>query len=295
MIPAQQAPFLLTAMTLRGIGSYLHGSRLDLKPLTILCGKNGSGKSTWLKALNLLKNSLAARRLPYGFCQSDTTNDDIEFTNAFYFLAGPEDHEQFSSEKETGEFGPPGTIGMEVILARDFQLPVVPTPLAPGMRPPECVNECHEFLWKGSFREGTRVRLRVAHPAHVEDAVHTPELLDLIELSFDDEHVLRLKGPREPAQHFSDGQRGPRRAFPYTLSCSPAYLPRAQQSFADLVDVAELTDINRRLVKPVSEGIVASDATMLLDFFEARFCQILKIALDGFFYLGAIRPQHDYL
>ena len=41
------APLRLTAMTLRGLGPYLHGARLDIKPLTILCGENGSGKSTW--------------------------------------------------------------------------------------------------------------------------------------------------------------------------------------------------------------------------------------------------------
>ena len=45
------APLRLTAMTLRGLGKYLHGQRLEIKPLTILCGENGSGKSTWIGAL----------------------------------------------------------------------------------------------------------------------------------------------------------------------------------------------------------------------------------------------------
>ena len=33
------APLRLTAMTLRGLGPYLHGARLEIKPLTILCGE----------------------------------------------------------------------------------------------------------------------------------------------------------------------------------------------------------------------------------------------------------------
>ena len=45
------APLRLTAMTLRGLGPYLHGARLEIKPLTILCGENGSGKSTWFETI----------------------------------------------------------------------------------------------------------------------------------------------------------------------------------------------------------------------------------------------------
>ena len=50
-----KSPLVLKAMTLRGLGPYLHGARLEIKPLTILCGENGSGKSTWIEALRFLK------------------------------------------------------------------------------------------------------------------------------------------------------------------------------------------------------------------------------------------------
>jgi energy-coupling factor transporter ATP-binding protein EcfA2 len=52
------APFRLKEITLHGIGSYYKPARLEIKPLTILCGTNGSGKSTWMKVLNVLKNAL---------------------------------------------------------------------------------------------------------------------------------------------------------------------------------------------------------------------------------------------
>ena len=51
------APLRLTAMTLRGLGPYLHGARLEIKPLTILCGENGSGKSTWIEMLQAFKEA----------------------------------------------------------------------------------------------------------------------------------------------------------------------------------------------------------------------------------------------
>ncbi|MEI7899155.1 MAG: hypothetical protein WCK89_02815 [bacterium] len=52
------APLRLKEITLHGIGSYYKPARLEIKPLTILCGTNGSGKSTWMKVLSALKEAL---------------------------------------------------------------------------------------------------------------------------------------------------------------------------------------------------------------------------------------------
>jgi hypothetical protein len=52
------APLRLTEITLHGIGSYFKPARLEIKPLTILCGTNGAGKSTWIKVLSALKEAL---------------------------------------------------------------------------------------------------------------------------------------------------------------------------------------------------------------------------------------------
>ena len=53
------APLRLHAITLHGIGSYRTAARLEIRPLTILCGTKGSGKSTWIKILTLLKESVS--------------------------------------------------------------------------------------------------------------------------------------------------------------------------------------------------------------------------------------------
>ena len=293
-IPDQQSPFTLTAMTLRGIGSYLRGRRLDIKPLTVLCGKNGSGKSTWLKTLNLLKESLEAKRLPYGFSRTDSADDGVEFTNAFYFFEPPEAHKALRSAEEATDFGPPGTIGLELITNLRCTLPLGPPANCPPLfELPKCTNEAHEFLWKGLCSEGTRFRLRVAHPGYEVDSADTRELVDLIELQLNDKHVLRLAGPREPSQEFTPGQIGPRRSFPYTLSCSPEFLPTTHQHLAQLVKVGELTDINRRRWTGLLDGIDGNYATTMLDYLEARFRQILKLTLEGVFHVGAIRRTYD--
>ncbi len=61
------APLRLTAMTLRGLGPYLHGARLEIKPLTILCGQNGSGKSTWIEMLRRMKWTVDHPSFPFAF------------------------------------------------------------------------------------------------------------------------------------------------------------------------------------------------------------------------------------
>jgi predicted ATPase len=48
----------LDSMTLRGIGSYYDGAELKFRPLTVLCGTNGSGKSTWFNRLAMLQRSM---------------------------------------------------------------------------------------------------------------------------------------------------------------------------------------------------------------------------------------------
>lgn len=54
------APLRLKEITLHGIGSYYKPARLEIKPLTILCGTNGAGKSTWMKVLSALKDAIKA-------------------------------------------------------------------------------------------------------------------------------------------------------------------------------------------------------------------------------------------
>ena len=58
----------LDSMTLRGIGSYYHARELKFRtPDGILCGTNGSGKSTWLDRIAMLQRSLSKRKVTIRF------------------------------------------------------------------------------------------------------------------------------------------------------------------------------------------------------------------------------------
>ena len=224
MLPQQQTPLVLTAMTIRGIGSYLRGARLELQPLTLLCGKNGSGKSTWLKVLNLLRRSLDANTLPWSFHVSDQTSDNIQVTNAFYQMGfgwASDLHSLLADPEADREFGPPGTIGLELRASRDIDL----EPTKDG-NDEACgsAGRAKEFLWSGRCRGGTRIRVRISHPTYMEGISPDQGLCDLVELEIDGGFVVRMLGDVEAVKDSKKSRRRPQRSRTYQLSCSEAFL-----------------------------------------------------------------------
>ena len=122
----------------------MSGTRLAVRPLTVLCGSNGSGKSTWLKVLNMLKVSVSSKRLPFGFSVEDWSPRDIQVTNAFYHLADPAMRDGSSA---VAQFGRPGTIGLEIHASRDQWL-------APANREAdERRSAAWNFQWAGQCKE----------------------------------------------------------------------------------------------------------------------------------------------
>lgn len=71
----------LDAITLNRTGSYFHPARLELRPLTILCGENGSGKSTWMKVLRFLRD--VAHDEDFPFALSETHLPVVQRTPTF--------------------------------------------------------------------------------------------------------------------------------------------------------------------------------------------------------------------
>ncbi len=305
MLPEQQAPLVLTAITLRGIGSYLEGARLEVRPLTVLCGKNGSGKSTWLKVLDLLCRSLKAGRLPFGFDVTDWATDNIQLENAFYHLAAPEDHAWIANSDATLDYGPPGTIGLEFTAARDISLPDV------KVHPDEFSGTARRFLWDGQVSAGARFRVRLAHPSYWDDGKATPELVHLVELQLDRSFVITMTGERDPFEKFEEGSSRPRRSRPYELACSGAFLPipELDAAFKDVVPLVTVTDLTRLRCEPRTELFdhVESDniesfksefrkmGAEVIEYFERRVRQVLEILLGGYFHIGAVREPYMHL
>ncbi len=289
MHPRQKASFILTAITLRGIGSYVHGARLEIRPLTVLCGTNGSGKSTWLKALNVLRRSLDAGTLPYGFDVQDWQTDNIQLTNAFYHLAPTTAHQEIADPDATDQYGPPGTIGLEFRAAQDLHFS------ESKAAPEQPRGIAQEFLWLGKCPAGTRFRVRLAHPTYWSDNEPTPELIQLVELQIDDDFVLAMTGERDPFQRFEKGCERPRRAKPYELTGSPAFIPGLDPTDAQTVAVAKVVDLFSLTCESRHTEVPPELVVQTIRQCETRLRELLAAVLDGCFYVGALRQAHEYL
>ena len=165
------ASLRLTAMTLRGVGSYLYGARLEIRPITILCGKNGSGKSTWLTAMNMLKRSLDKGDLPFHFDAEDVTADVWNHQYMNSLIAEDASWIRLDSEQEE-EFGSFGTIGLEFVATTEMRLEVTDAPCK------DAGSLARDFLHLGHVSQGTRFRLRLGH-------AEGPTMKELVELRID--------------------------------------------------------------------------------------------------------------
>lgn len=179
----------LDAITLRGVGSYIRGSRLSVRPLTILSGINGSGKSTWLKSLEMLRRSLD--HLPFAFAVDDSNAFDVEFMN--YPLYCSSDLTSMADDEEEHQFGPPACIGVEFTATEDVDLG---EPSASGIG----IGVAQQFLLQGQCPKGTRLRVRIAHPTSNTDShviPETPGMTHHVELKIN-EVLIAFRRPHRP-------------------------------------------------------------------------------------------------
>ena len=264
------ARLILKAITLRALGPYLEGTRLEVRPLTILCGKNGSGKSTWLKMLYLLQRSHVRGLLPLGF-----DHDELAFwhneTNAQIQAS---DELSPRDERAESKYGPLGTIGLEFTAAEDITWPSPPIPRFGSTKldsPPL------EFLWRGRCRRGTNLRVRLAHPTIKAGNLSLDEL---VEVRLDGMHTIRMHKAHDSGR--------------YAVHCSGAFLPDSSGDDT-MIFVAEISQTGGwTFTVHQVEGSVDSDLQELLCRTAVRrVCDVLNSFLSGYFLIGAIRDLQE--
>ncbi len=233
----------LTAMTLRGIGSYLHGARLDIRPLTVLCGKNGSGKSTWLQVLDMLRTWCFEGEFPFrglwrlsgvgpwrgeGPWKDDRDLRSHDFTNAYVKDCVAQDPVIAGEPSDDEKFGPPGTIGLHFVVGESFTLPPMRdvrlwTPSVAAR------TIAQSMLWKGQCLKGTKFRLRLALPTTRANARVWGEL---IQLSIDGVHNVEYRCP--PGTPLESDKTI------YTLACSSSFIPDGDEDESATVPILRL-------------------------------------------------------
>jgi ABC-type lipoprotein export system ATPase subunit len=263
----------LDSITLRGVGSYFHGAALQIRPLTILCGTNGSGKSTWFNALDLLRRSLSKGMLPFRFDAYDGDCHDMQLTNA-RVSAAPKEFIP-TDEKQDEQFGPFGTIGINgEAIATGVLFDAVTAGECPD-------HSAARLLWKGHYSKGATFRLRAAHSSEGMTEYHQ----ESVELLFDDLYYIRMFRPiRIPG-------RSDLNDLPYELWCSRAFFEEPNAG-GELVFITrfyhggskhDLSDLKSS--DPVRADLVKACARLILKLYEHL--------LRGFFLVTAIRDRQD--
>ena len=202
--------FQLEAITLRGIGSYFHEARLEIKPLTILCGQNGSGKSTWFKVLNYLRQSSNDVLFPLLSLQEGLplVSDCPSILNNLVMMAAEDSSFKgeykpivdgiLSLHNPEEAYGPLGSIGLEITALRDCHMDF------PGrkttrkhknhddIKNPES-QELFDFFEQGIVKRGSKFILRFSFKSGFWDGPnHGPDEITRIDLYKDDALVFRV-------------------------------------------------------------------------------------------------------
>ncbi len=193
--------FQLDAVTLRGIGSYFHEARLEIKPLTILCGQNGSGKSTWFKVLKYLKERSANNLFPLYFLPFNLPNisDYPSIVNSNVMTSADsferkEDYKpkidavlQLHNPEEA--YGPLSTIGVELTAINDMTVSTIYKKGRKKYRqekskgnPSNFEENLIDFIYNGHVRKGSHFCLRISLRSEFNDSGFGEDKVSQIEM-----------------------------------------------------------------------------------------------------------------
>jgi ABC-type lipoprotein export system ATPase subunit len=301
---------VLKAITLYGVGPYHDPYRLDIKPLTILCGANGTGKSTWIEMIRRLRNSLDVGYFPFSLSDADSLpfvfdpagegRRNATFRNAL--VTSDEEHEQYyggphcsaytpnpepgvdpwgtpRTLKRDPDFGWFGSVGFEIQALTDFDITASPSishALPPSSHKSGYAYDC---ILDGVVKKGMLFTLRFCLSREV-DFGGTNDEIQAVEFSMDRTHSLFL----EMDDYFDARCR--------------CYLTPGLVS--DRVEphgrywVGVLTDFHKEngsFVCHPSHVAEEETAKLLIKQGIARFGAIFREATDAFFYLGPIREN----
>lgn len=301
------APLRLTAMTLRGLGPYLEGARLEIKPLTILCGENGSGKSTWIEMLSKLKATADENGFPFTYLYNPNATEGTTYSRSDLHAAlitpsydGSDDPNEAARNRrkkrqelcgfDTLNCGPPGCIGLEVEVTHQIS-----DLLGEHAPPDNSSTAAQDLLWCGKLSAGSRLELRWAYPAVIyrDSREHTDGLQELIELVLvvaNKRYALCLN--RSLDEEWEKKENGwDRKAQPHLcLSRSKAFVLGNEDDESESESIG-LVDAGRWATDPqIAEGDPL--AKPLCDNFLKLFKSIIQRVLSGYFPISAVREIH---
>ena len=301
------APLRLTAMTLRGLGPYLHGARLEIKPLTILCGENGSGKSTWIEMLQAFKEAAKSEQFPIVYLpDSVRTGINRVLLNGgergYHGMMGLSTDElksarielcqtTFEDEITESEFGKPGVLGFEIEIASDLRIPGIDHDGCDLPNVPTSVPE--KMLWLGELPSGAKMRLRWSS---LKTGWRMEGLHSWVELELGDGAMLRLRRSFEGGSH----DNGLVSEDVWIFECSSDFFPDLLPSETDAILLGTFCEprnsyetspnaLSEQLEAVPDSSVAAPLVKQACANFLVLFREVCRETLRGFFPIGALR------
>ncbi len=258
----------LRSISICGIGSYLHGAELQIRPLTLLCGKNGSGKSTWFKVIELLKASCGYdNRLPFRLADRTSLTNIDQLQN--FTIRQSSDWEGIPNNV-LKKYGPPGTITVTAQALDDFQCT-------------NCIDEEQSeswdvrdrLFWAGHCSAGSTIVMRLS----LQTSAANNKTNRIISLSIDKRPLFSFEQSPDD-KHFA--------CFIYPLD-SEAAVGSTMEHFAD----AFVSDSAALTVTPHSDyPLDGSNVHQLIEMAGNLLSGLLSKCMASF-HIGAIRePGH---
>ncbi len=245
---------------MRGIGPYYDTARLELKPITVICGKNGSGKSTWFKALDLVRRSASLADFPFAWDVSGGIQvSNIDTINARLYL-----HDFLGNAGDVVNGLPPGTIELQFLSVEDVHCALPFLHRADG-------HAVQSVLWSGIIPRDTRITVRFTHPQIWSEDEPT---------WFHDEIRLTVNGHHHLWFHRPLGQHGE-----YRFECSGSF---SRGGSVDDHTLSPVSSLDPRMISTVSADPDWNTAACRN---AVELIRLVTIAATrGVFHLGAIRP-----
>lgn len=320
--PDQIAGMAITRVTLRSIGPYVGSAELPIRPLTVLCGTNGSGKSTWIDVLvklRALAEDVTCRRL---LSDTNPRQDDTTFTRSLNALVhypnqvltdkldSPEAFRiarskilsSIDSPDATADYGPPGTIGVDCIPLK--QIAATESGITQDSL---CENPITRLLSTGQLPTGHKISLRWSWPDLIlsHDMIEGSELWNWIELRIDNCWKLRLSQPLHNYWVFNPDtiRREKNPECKLVFSMSAGAIENGHPDPTELLCLGTVLlslgwfqgEVPVRIqADPLpSCPIDAKTLTVLCEQFVRCFRGLLAEATKGIYTVGAIRPRDE--
>jgi len=290
----------LQKLTIHGIGPFRDKHAISIKPLTLLCGENGKGKSTWLGILDKLRDASWSSNFPFFFflnkIKQKQPPEEDNYLSRYNFITPPVNEvllrqggaTDIQDVQNLDSFGLPGTFGLMLLSKHSTTLPPA-TAMPPSRRK---LSKELKFFWNGVCEENMIFNIRITTP--YTSGFYAKEIPEYYLRSINDFTVgFDINGKTAVELILDKGWEECKDKSPFCRLLVNSDLLKTS-SKSTMVELAHISlEINKNSfnheIQVVNNKALEASDKALSKILVGRIRQILEITLDNYFHLHAVR------